>query len=740
MPQIILGPALTKLDGSLAKQTYAFLAKLQDSDANPSLHIEPIQNSADPRARTGRVTQSFRAVLYKLQGSADDAHYIFMGTFPHDDAIDVAKKKVLKINPRNGIAELIALDAETAPLAASPIASAPEPAEPTIESGTSLRARSYHVGDLVELGIEERFAAGAIDIPDEETLLEYAASAPAAWQGSALLDLFLGESFDQIRQKYDLDRALPAAASEDERLLEAIRHPAARMEFAFIDDDEELRAAIENPNFLAWRVYLHPDQRRFVDGDYTGSFRITGAAGTGKTVVLLHRAGRLHRAHPTARIVLTTFTRTLAQGLKDSLRELDPTVVLAKELGDPGIYIGGIDQIASRVLTRYADALGGSEGAAGPVVRVLGPRSATVGTVTRADREWALASELAAADLPAELASPMFLSAEYSTVVLPNVITDRAGYRKVRRPGRGVALNRARRDAVWNVIEAYRAAASANGSTDFDEKAMIAAAALDDFGRLADHVLVDEAQDLSPSRLLLVRALVQPSRNDLFIAEDSHQRIYGQKISLKQYGINIVGGASRRLTLNYRTTAENLRYALGILEGSDYSDLGGVNDPTTGYRSARSGPDPMLQPVDSLPDQYQAVGELLSSWLGEKGLDAASVGLLVPTRDDGERLVRALGDLGVDVQFIDKDTTAKPGRPQVMTMHRSKGMEFTRAVLVGVNDSAMPRSYIADKQPEEDRADILQRDRSLLYVAATRARDALVVTWVGKPSSLLPVN
>ena len=740
VPQIILGPDWAKVDGSLVKQTHAFLHKLMESDANPSLHIEPIQNSADPRARTGRVTQSFRAVLYKLQGSAEEAHYIFMGVFPHDDAIEVAKKKILKINPRNGIAELIVLDAKTAPVVSQLVGAPVQTTAPVTASGASLHDRNFQLEDLVSLGIDESFAAAALDRPDEERLFAYAdASAPAAWQGSALLDLYYGESFEQIREKYELNRVIPTAATEDDQLLDAIRHPAARMEFAFIEDDDELRAAIENPNFPAWRVYLHSDQRRFVDKDYTQSFRITGAAGTGKTVVLLHRARRLHLNHPGARIVLTTFTRTLADGLKESLRELDPNVIVAKQLGDPGVYIGGIDQIASQILSRHADSLGGVDGAPGPVVQVLGPRSATVGTVTSADREWALASELAAADLPPDLASPMFLSAEYSTVILPNLITDRAGYRKVRRTGRGVALNRARRDAIWNVVEAYRAAASANGSADFDEKAMIAATALDDFGRPADHVLVDEAQDLGPSRLLLVRALAAAGPNDLFIAEDSHQRIYGQKVALKQYGINIVG-ASRRLTLNYRTTAENLRYALGILEGSDYSDLEGAKDTTTGYRSARSGPEPQLKPVDSLADQYKLVGNLLSGWLDEKNFDHGSIGLLVPTRDDGERLVRALGDLGVDVQYIDQNTTPKPRQPQVMTMHRSKGLEFTRAILVGINDSAMPRSYIADKQPEEDRADIIQRDRSLLYVAATRARDALVVTWVGAPSSLLPMN
>jgi superfamily I DNA/RNA helicase len=139
----------------------------------------------------------------------------------------------------------------------------------------------------------------------------------------------------------------------------------------------------------------------------------------------------------------------------------------------------------------------------------------------------------------------------------------------VRRAGRGVSLNRSRRNAVWDLIKVYRAAAAAAGTMDFEEKAAVAAQVLRNEAPagLADHVLVDEAQDLSPSRLKLLRALAAPGTNDLFIAEDSHQRIYGQPIVLGRYGINIVG-RSRRLTLNYRTTEQNLRYALGILAGA----------------------------------------------------------------------------------------------------------------------------------------------------------------------------
>lgn len=734
MPQIILGPGLKKLDGSLQKATYGFLTKLAADDTTPGLHIEPINNSVDPRARTGRVDISNRAVLFKLQGSQDEASYVFAGTYPHDEAIEVAQKSKININPRNGVAELIPVEDFAAPLPPTQQPAAPPtPVEERTER--SLREREYTIDDLTQLGLGESFAEGAMDLVGADTVLEYAESAPASWQGHALIDLYIGESFSDIKAKYQLEEPVSVDIADDDAVLKAMQHPAARMEFAFIDDNEELRAAIENPDFTAWRIFLHPEQRNYTTRDTNGAFRLTGGAGTGKTVVLLHRARELQRRNSAARIVLTTFNHTLAEGLTEQLKVLDSSIVLATDLGKPGIYVAGVDSIARRVLA-LATTLGGGTGEPGPVSRVLGPRTAEVLNVTPG-HSWKVAADQHAGALPEALRSPSFLEAEYTTVVLPNRVTTRDAYLKVRRPGRGVALNRSRRNAVWDIIESYRAGAAAEGATDFDEKALIAAQVLDEgVERPADHVLVDEAQDLSPSRLLLVRALVAPGPNDLFLAEDSHQRIYGQRITLSRYGINIVG-RSRRLTLNYRTTQENLRYALGILSGEKYTNLDEEAETTAGYRSARRGPEPVIVAAESLTDQYDKIRDLVRGWLN-CGTAPESIGLLVPTRKDAESLPRALGDRDVTVAFVDRDKSGPPKTPVVMTMHRAKGMEFAKVILVGVGEKSLPRGYLVDSAPEEEREDLRRRERSLLYVAATRARDELIVMYVGKPSELLP--
>lgn len=745
MPQIILGPQFSKLDGSVRKAAFAFLEKLQENDANPGLHIEPINGAADTRIRTGRVNDFWRAVLVRVQGQSADAHYVYLGTYQHDEAIAYAKNAIVRINPKNGIAELVKadqVDAQEIHERVTEVMAKPKADDVDLTTYPLLQTQGISLADLFDLGVDPGTAELAILAETEDAMLAVAGSAPASWQGDALLDLATGTGLAAVMEKLGL--AAPEVTPDpesDEQLLNALKKPAATMDFAFIEDNAELRAAIEDDNFGRWRVFLHPEQRDYAFKARNGSFRLSGGAGTGKTVVLLHRARHLARENPDARIVLTTFNRTLAASLDETLRLLDPDLPRSPDLGQPGIYIAGVDAIARRVLAKAESSLSASDSWAVTVASVLGARSPYVLEPTASARWDAVISTRGGA-LASELRSPAFFVAEYATVVVPNKITTRDEYLRVRRPGRGVALNRAQRAAVWEVIEAYRAAAAAAGSTDWDEKAMIAAVHLDVVAeggqRLADHVLVDEGQDLAPSRLHLVRALVGERPDDLFLAEDSQQRIYGQKVVLSRYGINI-RGRSRRLTLNYRTTAQILRYAVGVLSGEQWVDMEEDAAATVGYRSARSGFPPREVGATSLVNEYEQAADLVRGWL-DGGDSPETVGVLVRTKIVGEKVVHALSERDVKARFVQDEAATANGSVLVMTMHRSKGMEFKRVVLFGVSTDENGWGMGLSTLPEADRADAELRERSLLYVAATRARDELVVLWNGRRSALLPAT
>ncbi len=325
-------------------------------------------------------------------------------------------------------------------------------------------------------------------------------------------------------------------------------------------------------------------------------------------------------------------------------------------------------------------------------------------------------------------------------VVLPARVTTRDEYLTARRPGRGVALDRKKRLAVWSVVEGYRSRASIEGSLDFAEAAAIAATFLERRAaaqgkRLFDHVLVDGGQDLTPSHWQFLRALVDPHADDLFIAEDSHQRIYGQRVVLGRYGIRIVG-RSQHLKLNYRTTAQTLLYAVGVLQGDDFVDLEDAPESSGHYRSARSGPSPRLVECATLTEELNAAAKTVNEWLGD-GVVPETVGILVRDAQQAGQVSRGLADRGVEVRLVDQGAL-RPGQPLVMTMHRAKGMEFARVLLFGINERLMPAEYLLRDLTEADRADALTRERSLLYVAATRARDELVISTSGHRSEFLP--
>jgi superfamily I DNA/RNA helicase len=726
--------AMSKLDGSIKNKVYDFFEKLNADDTSSALHIEPLNAAVDPRVRTGRVDYHWRAVLFKVEDKSAGPTYIYMGTWPHDEANKLAERATLRVNPINGTLEgLIGEPPAPAPPAATP----PPTPKPTTEV-SYLASVGYALPDLTErLGISAGVAERAIAAPDESALVD-AAERALDWEGSALLDLATGIAIDIIREKHGFtDKPVDTNLDEDEQIIEALDRPASKMQFAFIEDNDELRRVIEGGDFAAWRIFLHPEQRKYVESNTSGAFRLSGGAGTGKTVVAIHRARRLAKSNPKARIVLTTFNTALADGLKADLSALDPDVAIADKPGDEGVYVGGIDSLAKAVVDSNWSYVNSA------FQQVFGRSGVIAPQRTSSYAIWRDVANTVQSGLDVKLATPGFLESEYIAVVLANRITTLEQYAKIARPGRGVRLSRPQRIAVWNLVEAYRRQSEMDETLSFPEVLALAAEALriraeSGGGHLVDHVIVDEAQDLHATHWALLRALVDEGPNDLFIAEDSHQRIYGSPVVLSRFGIKIVG-RSRRLTLNYRTTAQNLAFAVGVLSGAHYTDLEQADETTSDYRSARSGPEPELIVCENQTAELQTVADLITKWLDEESVVPESIAVLTRSQEERDRFVRGLGERGVQVRAVDRSAAA-PGQPLVMTMHRAKGMEFSLVILSGADDKHVPSPAALRNIPDEERAEALLRERSLLYVASSRARDALVVTWSGQRSELLGAN
>ncbi|MHA7292471.1 3'-5' exonuclease [Arthrobacter sp. HLT1-21] len=747
-----------KIDGTMKNKVYSFFEKLQKDDTAPGLHIEPMHSPADSRVRTGRIDLNFRAVLFKVAFDGIP-HYFYYGAWPHDEAIDIARSSVLQVNSVNGVLEVIRAstpDGGPSPTSHTPPAEPPATPDPDVEPPISavenkmareapaspwsnpLLVCGMDPTELVsELGLATDLVGQAFAASSDEGLLDVLDGAPE-WQATALLELAAGTSVQEVQDKLALSRYVDdPQATDEEKIRKSLEHPATRMQFTFVgDNSDELKKVIEGGDFDSWRTFLHPEQRVYSERNYNGSFRLSGGAGTGKTVVLLHRARMLAVADPTSRIVLTTYTTTLAESLESGLSKLDAGLTRAAKPGAPGVHISGVDSLVNKVFR------GAQETEQRRAMKDLfGLEVSAPGKILDADtarQQWESALADVDHQLEPELANATFLQQEYETVILPNFISGKDEYLKVPRAGRGTALNRAKRLGVWKIVEGYRYYNRIEMHASFVELAHLAALVLrqraeNGGAHLIDHVLIDEAQDLHAGHWLFLRELVQQGPNDLFIAEDSHQRIYGQKVPLSRFGIGIVGRA-RRLTLNYRTTQQNLAYAVGLLNGAPVTDIEGGEESINGYTSSRVGPRPEEIASASIPEELDNLADCLRKWKDE-GVPLETVGILVRSNFQIGKVINGLNER--DLQARTAGAATVPGVPSVMTMHRSKGMEFTRVVLFGLSDQFLPASYQVGGLAPAERADAILRERSLLYVAATRARDGLVVSWSGKPSELL---
>ncbi|MGP5592170.1 3'-5' exonuclease [Corynebacterium flavescens] len=770
----------------LGNQIVAFIDKLASNPESPSLHVERVANAADKRVRTARVTDKYRAVLFELQGSGEK-QFLVIDILNHDDAYDLATSKSLVVNAVTGVTQLVDVSAAGAggagdggagtaggsaglsqaeiesrakAIAAQKVAeyqaqqAATDAAKETARADSKDAERPAAI--LGEHGITAEQLRNELGLsPQVVALIEEASSLEqleklwegiSNWERDATLGLLSGMSIAEVRADLQLDSAAesdedtsatsPTAekTGDDDALIAGMQTPAGRMDFLIDPGQEELEEIINGGSFAQWRVFLHPSQRRAVTARHSGSARITGGAGTGKTVVVIHRTKHLLDTDPGSRVLLTTFTRELANALKGQMNELDPSFPEASVHGSPGLWISGIDALVRDVLknaqkSELRMALKSAVGIDGDFCPgALDGRTE--------NRLWIEAADLKGGTLSQEKKHPAFLAQEYSAVILTHAIKDEKSYLRVRRAGRGTSLNRAERKTVWSIVELFQAKCAAAQKLTYAACAVVAGDIVEQRSAegMFDHVLIDEAQDFHAGHWRFLRAIAKPGPNDIFISEDSHQRIYGQRLVLRNYGIETRGRATTKLRVNYRTTAQNLGYASAILDGTQWVDSEEQTDDLHGYHSVRQGPAPVTVYSESKAEEAEKIAAHIAEWTA--GEAAVSIGVLARTNSRRAEISAQLAELGIAVSPGRFTTADRP--VTVMTMFNAKGLEFTHVVLVDVSAEALPQQYLLRGLAPAEVEDSLQRERALLYVAASRARDMLLVSVVGKPSELLP--
>lgn len=664
-----------------------FVAKFRQNPLASGINYERINDAADANMRSVRINDNLRGIILKPE--TGDV-YCLLWVDRHDDAYQWARRHRVAIHPDVGSLQVYAVQ-ETQSLTKNEVAQTE--ASPSEGLFADLRDR-----EIRKLGVpEERLAAvrAAVSEADLEAL-----EAQLPDEAFEALYLFAaGEPLDKI-----LAERAPAETVDPKDFGAALTRDSTRRHFVVLTDDSDLDALLAAP-LERWRVFLHPSQRKLVEGNKSGPVKVTGGAGTGKTVVAMHRARWLARQYadlPGRPIIFTTFTRTLAEDIRHNLSLLCSPQELAK------IQVVNLDQWASGLLRRF-----------GYPYALLYDEKQRRGF-------W----QAALSALPAGAAySAAFLRAEYERVILPQGCETAEDYMRARRIGRGGQLGRLQRKALWPVFAEYRAqlhAANLREPEDaFREACQLILQEKPQLGIRA--MVVDEAQDISAAAYTLIRAAVPKAENDLFIVGDAHQRIYRHKVTLGQVGIE-VRGRSRTLKVNYRTTDEIRRWACAQLEGIEIDDLDGSIDSLRGYRSLTHGDLPEVFPSASLQQDVEHILSVVEHGKADD-IEARRICVTARTNEDLDALALALRQRGIACLRLDHGTTDDPAEPgiRLATMHRVKGLEFDIVILAGYRGA---RQYAEQFSHDEDVGvtdDTEVSERCLLHVAATRAKRHLFV-------------
>jgi superfamily I DNA/RNA helicase len=690
-----------KLEPSVRQKVRELPGKFENA-VHSGLHLEKPNAARDDRIRTVRVDQSARGVVVQL----GDGKYALLRVLTHDDAYAWAIRQRFDVNPVTGIVEILDIPAIEATADVVGATAAESPAGLFV----GLRDR-----DFTAVGIDKEIIPVLRRLRSESELLAVAGLLPTA-QGDAVLLLADGKAPDEVWAELSQDYALTGEQIDTEDLTAALERPASRASFVVTSSDDELVALLSG-DFEAWRTFLHPSQQWLAyRPEFKGPARVTGGAGTGKTVVVIHRARflaqqLLKQGDSSGRVLLATYTSSLADNLNDVLRSFCSPTELRR------IEVMTVDAFARQTL-------------AAAKVR---PKPATSETLRELADEAAAMSALDQHGLDGR-----FLVHEWEQVILARRIDSLAAYASSPRPGRGRPLQRAARKDVWSAVDRVQGQLAGKGLATFIQSAEQAGDLLTSRpAKPFAHVVVDEAQDLHPAQWRLLRAAVAPGPNDLFIAGDAHQRIYDYRVSLSSLGIE-TRGRSRQLKINYRTSQQILGWALAILTGEEIDDLDGEMDRQIGYRSAFSGPAPTVRSFPTPAAEATFVAERVNEWIESDGVAPSTVGVVGRTRKDVDPVRHALAKLGV--ASVDIGAEGKTRGVNVGTMHSSKGLEFARLAVVGASADRLPLPIAvtpAAEDPTQHALDVL-RERCLLYVACTRARDELLVTSSGTPSPLLP--
>ena len=674
--------SLARLTGDEQKATKTTAFDLQVDPERPGHSFHKLDRARDKNFWSVRVNRDIRIIVHRSSNSL-----LLCYVDHHDDAYDWAERRRLEAHPTTGAAQIVEIRETVREKEIVVPIYVDEEVEP--EPGPAI-LKDQSEDELMRYGVPEDWIDD-VRSADEDQLLLIAERLPAE-AAEAVLELAIGGVPD-----------LPAIVDED-----PFEHPDAQRRFRILENKDELKQALEYP-WDRWLVFLHPDQREWVEKDFSGPARVSGSAGTGKTIVALHRAVHLARANEDARVLLATFSGALANALAGRLRKLVASTPRVAE----GIDVESLDDLALRLHRR-----------------LIGP----VDLAESSDIDAALDGAIAETDTGSFGRS--FLLDEWTQVIDAWQVEDLDAYRSLPRVGRRARLAESHREQIWPVFEAMRSTHREAGRQTLSDVYTSLAAALDDGARAPyQFAVVDEAQDLSVAQLRFFAATGADRPNSLFFAGDLGQRIFQAPFSWEELGVRVRGRA-KVLKVNYRTSHQ-IRMQADRLLDPELGDMDENREDRSHTVSVFNGPSPEIQLVDDEDEEIRMVAERLEKWT-ELGVAPEEIGVFVRSEAQRDRARQAVTESGLECGVLDDRMRPGGGRVAVGTMHHAKGLEFASVVVMACDDEVIPRQERIEAVGDKAHlVEVYETERHLLYVACTRAREHLLVSAVAPGSEFL---
>ena len=671
-----------------------FQKKFRECTTANGMHLEPIAQFNDDSMRTARIDDNYRAVIGLID---DNAYLLFVGT--HETAYNWGIRKKLVWNNHTQACQIVTIQQTTETVVNT---SSSEPQEPS-------PFNNIPEEKMLKIGVPQELIAQVMQIKtldDLDPLEEYLPS--DAYEN--IFNLLDGEEIDNIIAEIEEGQA---KADEDQLLSNNNRR-----RFVELTDDEDLQRILDN-DMDKWQLFLHPSQQKLVDADYKGTMKVSGGAGTGKTVAALHRLKHLCE-NPNTKVLFTTYTRTLKENIDELIKKMD--------ICRSRYTLNNIDQVLIETARQYKVKEGYK------VLDYSGDEESL--------KLWREVLETEVTEFDEK-----FLYDEYIDVIVYFGNTDAKSYMMQQRVGRTKALSRKQRLEIWKLVEKYIALKQERKVVDRLELFNETTKYLNENNiRPYTNVIADEFQDFSNPELKFLRALVAEGRNDLFLTGDPMQRIYsGRKINFGAAGINVRGVRSRRLKINYRTTEPIKRVAVGVIKGITFDDMDGGTESMKGYVSLiHGGEKPTYRIVGNTTEEVSQIIE----WIEEckqSGIALKDICIAAPSMGLMKELQTRLHTDGTAYKVL--KGINKQGAQEgisLCTLHSMKGLEFKVVILTGVNERNIPSkgtdTYPFTGMDVIEKKEYLSAKRSLLYVAITRARQLVFMVGFGEPCGLLPID